>query len=196
MKGTEASHAHPSTAPGPGVYHLDPEATEITFATRHLFGLLPVRGSFALVSGEVRVAEPSTDSTVDVVIRAASVDTGVPPRDDKVRSAVYLDVAAHPEISFRARSVERSHDGTHVPGELTVRGVTRPTVLTLTFLAAEGSTLRARAEATVDRYAFGLTREKGMTGRYFHLAIEVTATRDLKGGVAHLDRGQARRRAR
>ncbi|GGO66408.1 YceI family protein [Nonomuraea cavernae] len=176
MKGTEASHAHPSTEPGPGVYRLDPEATEITFGTRHLFGLLPVRGSFALDRGEVRVAEPLTESTVDVVIRAGSVDTGLPVRDGKVRSAVYLDVAAHPEIIFRARAVERAADGTRVPGELTVRGVTGPTVLSLTYLVAEGSTLRARAEATVDRYAFGLTREKGMTGRYFHLVFAVTAT--------------------
>ncbi|MEU8251135.1 YceI family protein [Nonomuraea sp. NPDC048916] len=192
MKGKDASRAHPAAhpaslptghptghptaEPAPGVYRIDPEATEVTFGTRHVFGLLPVRGSFAVDGGEVRIAEPAEDSTVDVVIRAGSVDTGIPLRDGKVRSAVYLDAAAHPEITFRARGVERSPDGTRVPGDLTVRGVTRPAVLTLTSLIAENQTLRAQAETTVDRYAFGLTREKGMTGRHFHLTLTVVAT--------------------
>jgi len=166
------------------VYRIDPESTEIRFATRHLFGLLPVTGSFALEHGEFRIAGPATgspidstiDSTINAVVRADSLDTGVAARDQKVRSAVYLDAAAHPEIVYQGRRVERSADGTLVHGTLTVRGVTRPAVLTVTSLVVENGRLKARAETTVDRYAFGLTREKGMTGRWFQLSLAVVAT--------------------
>ncbi|MEU9831583.1 YceI family protein [Streptosporangium sp. NPDC048047] len=165
-----------NAAPAPGVYRIDPEATEIRFATRHIFGLLPVTGSFALDHGELRIAEPATDSTVDAVVRAGSFASGIAARDHKVRSDVYLDAAAHPEIVYHGLRVEPSSDGARVHGTLTVRGVTRPTVLTLTSLVVEDGVLRARAETTVDRYAFGLTREKGMTGRHFRLFLAVTAT--------------------
>ncbi len=159
----------------PGVYRIVPEATKIRFTTRHMFGLFPVAGSFALDHGEVRIAEPATDSTIDAVVRADSFATGIAVRDHKVKSDVYLDAAAHPKIAYRGERVELSADAARVHGTLTVRGVTRPTALTLTSLTVEDGVLRARAETTVDRYAFGLTREKGMTGRHFLIFLTVTA---------------------
>ncbi|WP_204071608.1 YceI family protein [Planotetraspora phitsanulokensis] len=185
MKTTETGHSttsptlSPTNAqPAPGLYRIDPGATEIRFLTRHVFGLLPVTGSFALDHGELRIAESAADSTIDAVVRAGSFASGIAARDHKVKSDVYLDAAAHPEIVYRGLRVELSPDGARVHGTLTVRGVTRPAVLTLTSLVVEDGVLRARAETTVDRYAFGLTREKGMTGRHLHLFLTVTATAD------------------
>ncbi|WP_211225513.1 hypothetical protein [Amycolatopsis nigrescens] len=42
-------------------------------------------------------------------------------------------------------------------------------------VSGDGRTLTARATTTIDRYAFGVTAAKGMTGRRLHLTIEIVA---------------------
>lgn len=172
MEHSDLRHRHEVS---PGVYHIDPAATTVRFATRAVFGLLPVRGSFTVDHGRILVTEDVGDSTVDVVIRAASFESGNPQRDGHVRSSDYLDAAAHPEIVFRGREVSRSAEGAGVRGSLTVRGVTRPTVLTLGPVVTDDRCLRVQATTSVDRYAFGLTKAKGMTGRHLAITLEVVA---------------------
>jgi YceI-like protein len=50
--------------PAAGIYKLDPDTSTVTFATRHMFGLAPVKGTFRLVSGQITIADPVTSSTV------------------------------------------------------------------------------------------------------------------------------------
>jgi len=40
-----------STSPQLGRYDIDRERSTVTFRTRHLFGLAPVRGTFTLKAG-------------------------------------------------------------------------------------------------------------------------------------------------
>ena len=47
-----------TTTPQLGRYSIDPAGSRITFSSRHLFGLRPVRGTFAIRGGTVDVAEP------------------------------------------------------------------------------------------------------------------------------------------
>jgi polyisoprenoid-binding protein YceI len=63
-------------------------------------------------------------------------------------------------------------------GELTVRGVTQPLTVAVEPTGAQGRRVRARATATIDRYAFGLVKVKGMAARRVTLEIDVTATRN------------------
>jgi polyisoprenoid-binding protein YceI len=58
--------------PAAGTYQLDPAASTVRFATRHLFGLGTVKGTFRLISGQVTIADPVTSSTASAVIDAAS----------------------------------------------------------------------------------------------------------------------------
>jgi hypothetical protein len=58
--------------PRPGRYEIDTSCSAVTFRTRHLFGLAPVRGSFAIRAGTVDVAEPLAGSSVYVQIDPAS----------------------------------------------------------------------------------------------------------------------------
>ena len=41
--------------PRPGRYEIDTSCSAVTFRTRHLFGLAPVRGSFAIRAGTIDV---------------------------------------------------------------------------------------------------------------------------------------------
>ncbi|MEV0261804.1 YceI family protein [Streptomyces sp. NPDC050617] len=176
-EGTEGAERRDE--PPPGVYRIDPDASSVRFTTRAMFGLLPVRGTFSIDHGQISIAETDADdgSEVDAVIRAASFASGIARRDEHVRSADYLNAAAHPEIRFSGRGPRHGTAGATVHGELTVLGVTRPMVLTLGAVAADGTRLTVGATAVVDRYAFGMTKAKGMTGRRLNIDLEVVAVR-------------------
>jgi polyisoprenoid-binding protein YceI len=77
--------------PEPGRYDIDTTCSAVTFRTRHLFGLAPVRGSFAIRTGTINVTEPLADSSIHAEIDPASFRTGNGQRDINVRSARLLD---------------------------------------------------------------------------------------------------------
>src|SRR3954462_11985682 len=112
--------------PAAGTYEIDPVASTVRFDTRAMFGLIPVHGTFAIGHGRITVADLAEELSVHVVMQAESFESGNQQRDDHVRSSDYLDVAQHPEISFRSQRLERSAADAALKGELTVCGVTRP----------------------------------------------------------------------
>ena len=56
-------HTEPqlTQAPRLGHYEIDVSRSRVTFRTRHMFGLGSVRGTFAIRSGSVDIAEPLAD---------------------------------------------------------------------------------------------------------------------------------------
>lgn len=114
---------------------------------------------------------------MDVTVRADSFHTGNRKRDDHIRSADFLEAETHPEIVFHSDSAARSAGGATVSGTLTVQGVTRPAVLTVTSVSADGERLTATASAVVDRVDFGVTKATGMAGRKLTLNLDVVAVR-------------------
>lgn len=113
-----------------GRWTIDPVHSEVGFTIRHMM-VSKVRGAFRTFSGEVVTAENPLDSTVNVSIELASVDTGNADRDNHLRSADFFETEAHRTMTFRSTAV-REDDGEYVlVGDLTLRGVTRPVELQL-----------------------------------------------------------------
>ena len=107
-------------------YVLDKSHAHVTFTVDHL--------GFSLVHGQFREFDATVDfdpddieaAKVSFVIDAASVDTFWEARDKHIRSADFLDVENHPEITFVSRSVTlTSAETAEVTGDLTIRGVTK-----------------------------------------------------------------------
>ena len=161
-------HHHPATRtrhgvtlPAAGTWTIDPGHAEVGFVGRH-FMITKVRGRFTDVTGSVRFAEDPTDSSVEVVIGMASVDSGNATRDEHLRSAELFDVASYPQARFTSTRVEWSGSGGVVHGDLTIHGVTRNVPLQVRY---EGSARdpwgneRAifSARTTIDRTDFGIT---------------------------------------
>jgi polyisoprenoid-binding protein YceI len=163
--------------PGTGTYRIDPASSSVSFTTRHFFGLGAVKGSFEILSGEVTIADPVTASTARAVIDAASFSTRHPQRDKDVKSANFLHVQEHPHIAFESSRLAREGDGWVLRGQLTVRGHSDPVDLTVTESRASGDGLTLRGTTRIDRYAFGLTKKKGLAARYLDLEITAHATR-------------------
>lgn len=159
--------------PPAGTYQVDPAASSVTFATRHMFGLGAVTGSFKLLSGEIIITDPVTSSTATAVIDAASFATGSAARDKDVKSANFLHVQDHPEITFRSTELEESGEGWVLRGQITARGRAARADVALSEVRADTNGLTIRATCRVDRYAHGITKKKGMAGRF--LDLEITA---------------------
>ena len=65
-------------------------------------------------------------------IEAASIDTGNPAREKHLNSPDFFDTAKFPEITFNStKIVAKSKDVYEVTGNLTIKGVTKPVVLTV-----------------------------------------------------------------
>jgi polyisoprenoid-binding protein YceI len=120
--------------PEPGTWEIDPSHQSFEFIARHL--MAKVRGRFPAASGLATVAERPEDSTLEIEIDAASVDTQDQTRDAHMRSNDFFGVEDHPTISFRSTGIRPGDDPTSwkVDGELTVKGTTRPVTVDLEFL--------------------------------------------------------------
>jgi polyisoprenoid-binding protein YceI len=139
--------------PAPGRWDLDPAHTAIRFVARHI-GLGDVHGRFNAFQGAVWFAERLEDSRLDVLIEAASIDTGVKMRDDHLRSPDFLDVHHYPTLRFSGdRFTHRGASHWSVSGVLDLHGVVRTVRLDAVYLGMgtgmEGET-RAACRATTE----------------------------------------------
>jgi polyisoprenoid-binding protein YceI len=111
-------------------WKIDPAHSEISFAVRHMM-ISTVRGQFTKFSGTVEFDEANPEnSSVEVKIDAASIDTREPQRNAHLRSPDFLDVEKYPYITFMSKRVEQV-DKTHgrITGDLTIRDATREVTL-------------------------------------------------------------------
>lgn len=167
-------------------WEIDPAHTNVSFITNYLM-LAKVRGGFRDFAGTFHVGEVPQDSWVEITIDAASIDTGLPVRDDHLRSPDFLDVRNHPQLSFRSTRLERQEGSSfNLTGDLTIRGVTRPVTLDLHYLGAAkdpcGNLKTAfEARAQINREDFGLTWNRALESggllvdRHVNLEIEAQA---------------------
>ncbi|MEW2133249.1 YceI family protein [Streptomyces sp. NPDC005435] len=173
MNATGGTTPTPTQTPRPGRYTIDPDGSALSFRTTHVFGLLPVRGTFALRGGTVDVADPLSGSRIGAEVDAASFRSGNAQRDGAVRSARFLDTGTHPLITFV--SAEVGADA--VSGTLTAHGVSRPVRLSVVRLDVLADAFTVRATLRVDRTEFGVTASPGMAGRRLELTVVARCVR-------------------
>ncbi len=111
-------------------YQIDNAHSQIQFTIRHMM-ISRVRGWFEKFDGNVLLNEEEpSETTVDIRIEAASINTREAQRDAHLRSADFLDAEKFPALYFKSKRVEiidPMHAKLH--GDLTIKDVTRPVVL-------------------------------------------------------------------
>src|SRR5580692_11989347 len=115
-------------------FAIDKAHSSIGFQVRHLFSNVP--GKFDDFTGTIQFDEANPEqSSVEVNIKTASIDTGVKMRDDDLRSPNFFDATKFPETTFKSTSVKRTGENTaDVTGNLTMHGVTKEVVLKVELL--------------------------------------------------------------
>ena len=175
---TTTIHDDAVQVPRAGRYAIDSRGSTIAFRSRHLFGVAPVRGTMAIRQGVVEVADPITDSSVQVEIDTTSFHTGSRHRDEDVRSARFLDAARYPSMTFTSERLDHSNGHWTLTGTLTVRDVARPVSLSIEQSPVQPGTPNsfvACATTRIDRTDFGLTAARGMAGRHLDVSLRIVA---------------------
>jgi polyisoprenoid-binding protein YceI len=179
--------------PPVGRWVIDAAHSHVDFVVRHMM-ISKVRGRFREFSGVICIDEVPERSSVEATIVAASIDTGDEERDRHLRSAEFLDVEHHPEITFRSVSL-RPADQDHwkVTGELTIRGVTRPVMLLVEYCGTAvdpwGNTRVAfLASGEINREDFAITWNQALeaggflVGKGVKIEVDVEAVLQNGGG--------------
>jgi polyisoprenoid-binding protein YceI len=141
---------------------IDPSHSTVEFVAKHMM-ITTVKGRFAELEGTIVADEANIgDSTVEVTMQAASLDTRSEQRDAHLRSPDFLDVETYPTVTFRSTGISGTKDEFQLTGDLTIRGVTRPITLDVTFEGEGkdpwgGTRASFSAKGKFDRRDFGLT---------------------------------------
>jgi polyisoprenoid-binding protein YceI len=172
-----------------GHWIIDRPHSRIGFSVRHAM-VTTVRGAFADYDSALYFdgARP-TESRAELVIRVASVDTGVEQRDAHLVGRDFFDARRHPEMTFRSTStVHEGEETFRMTGDLTIRDVTRPVELQLDYL---GSVLDPfgfervgfDGTTTIDRTEWGLVYNQrleaggSMVSEKVRLQFDISAIR-------------------
>ncbi len=176
------------TFPTPGVFKLDPMHTHVGFLARHMM-VSKVRGRFGDYDGTIVIADDVLQSSVEVTIKVASIDTREDARDNHLRSPDFFEAETHPEITFKSSKIEQvKEERFAITGLLTIKSVSQEITLDTSYegVIADpygGQRIGFTAKAELDRYDFGLTwgaaLETGglVVGRNVILEFEIEAVR-------------------
>ena len=160
-----AALAVASPALAADTYQFDKSHTTVGFQVRHI--VTNVGGKFQDFSGTIKVDRVKPEnSSVEFTIQAASISTNEPKRDEHLKSPDFFDVANQPTITFKSTSVKPTGKDTYeVTGNLTMRGVTKPITLPITFLG-EGKDpwgnekMGFELQTTLNRKDYGISWNK------------------------------------
>jgi polyisoprenoid-binding protein YceI len=145
-------------------YETDAAHSNIGFSVPIAGGLSHVRGKFtdfnvAIVYDDKDISK----SSVNAVIKATSVDTGIERRDAHLRTADFFDVEKNPEITFKSSRIEKKGKGFIAHGTFTMRGVSKEIALPFTINGVTRdektgkTTLGATARTTINRKDYGVS---------------------------------------
>jgi polyisoprenoid-binding protein YceI len=164
---------------------VDPVHSVVEFRVRHMM-IATVKGRFRDFDGAIDACEvPSVSGT----IRVASLETLDTRRDEHLRSPDFFGAGRFPEIRFAA-SAEFDGDDRRfpLPGELTIKDVTRPVLLDGVFQGVgahpdRGERIAFGLRGELDRTDFGLVWNRALetggvrVGNTVELALDISSVR-------------------
>lgn len=166
-------------------YRIDVSHSRLIFKIRHFVS--KVEGRFDRWNGTI-VTDPADFSkgSVEVSIETASINTNNEGRDRDLRSANFFLADSFPTITFKSTRVEVSGTGITIHGDLTMRGVTKPVVLTGEFLGRQGAIgpgerIGFEASTKIDRTEWGVKYNRVVEGGGVMLGDEVTIEMTVAG---------------
>jgi polyisoprenoid-binding protein YceI len=161
-----------------GAWLLDGAHSTVGLRSKTVWGLVPVKGNFAQISGE-GVISPAGMVTGSIRVASASIDTKNKKRDAHLRSADFFNSETHPDITFAVDHVDVTAEAASAVGSLEVAGRKRPLEVPVSVTASADDTVELDAAIKVDRSDFGLTwNQLGMVSMKNTITIHAVFTRN------------------
>jgi polyisoprenoid-binding protein YceI len=165
-----------------GTWSLDPVHSIAGFEVGYLAGTF--KGRFHDVSASLTVGDDGR-ATLEGSAKVASVDVKDETQNAHLQSPDFFDAERYPELRFTAEALRLDGDQVTVNGEITIKGVTKPT--TVTGMVAPpiddpwgNKRLGLTLTATVDRTDFGLNWNNPLPSGDLALANEVQIIAELQ----------------
>jgi polyisoprenoid-binding protein YceI len=143
-------------------FKIDPAHSDIQFKVKHLM-ITNVTGSFGKFDATLEAGKDDfSDAKASFEADIDSITTGNEQRDGHLKGEDFFAAEAHPKLSFVSTNIQKLNEEDYkLTGDLTVRGVTKPITLDVTYngtvVDPYGQT-KAGFEATgkINRKDFGL----------------------------------------
>lgn len=155
----------PTDAPA-GIYTLDKAHSTLVFRVNHV-GFSRYTASFRDFDASLQLDPQNPEkASVTATVDPSSLQIAPPPLGflEELLGPQWLDAGGFPEITFKSANVATTGSNTaRVAGDLTLRGVTQPIVLDVTFNGGyaghelePAARIGFSATATLSRSAFGV----------------------------------------
>jgi polyisoprenoid-binding protein YceI len=150
-----------------GTWTIDPSHSSIEFTVKHM-GIATVRGQATRFEGAIE--SDGETASVAGTVDASSITTHNEQRDQHLASSDFFEVESHPEITFRADSIELNEDGSvRIPGVITLKGVTKEIELIGSYAGAGvdpwgNERVGLEVSGELDRRDFGLVWNQPLAG--------------------------------
>jgi polyisoprenoid-binding protein YceI len=161
-------------------YDIDAAHSNIGFSIPIAGGLSSVRGKFSDFTVTIVYDDKDvTKSSVEAVIKATSIDTGIERRDTHLRNADFFDVEKYPEITFKSNRIEKKGKGFIAHGSFSMHGVSKEISIPFTVNgvnsdAKTGKTvLGATGKTTLNRRDYGINYANPANPTFLGDTIEI-----------------------
>jgi len=113
---------------------IDPVHSEISFKVKHLM-ISNVKGTFKEFDATVYTdGEDFSTSTIELILKPASVDTGVADRDGHLKSPDFFDIEKYDTMAFKSESLKKVDDENYeLSGAMSIKGITKNLKLDVEF---------------------------------------------------------------
>ena len=132
---------------------LESNHSTIGFVIDIAKGATKVTGKFTEADLKLTYVDADwTKSKVDFTIQVASINTGIPDRDNHLRTADFFDAEAFPTITFQSTSISSKGGNKYeMTGLFTMHGISASKTIPFEVTYNEGNTLGIHIESEVDR---------------------------------------------
>lgn len=142
-------------------YRLDAARSQVAYEVA--FDKDIIRGQIPISSAEVRIDFAGGPSSVRVTLNAAGATSSFPFAEQALKGPKVLATARYPQMTFVADGFRVGRTTAQVPGQVTIRGVTRPVTLSAQLYRQQGteagdlSKMSVHMSGAVSRADFGAT---------------------------------------
>jgi len=168
---------------------IDPDHSVASFVVRHMM-VANVRGQFNKISGTIQFDPADIGiSSVEIVIDASGIYTGIQKRDNHLCSPDFLDIVKYPNIIFKSSKVETVGEKRfRVIGDLTMHGLAKTVAFEAEYTGPEKSpygetSLGFCALTRLNREDYGIMWNVALEGGGFMVGKEIQITLDIEADL-------------
>ena len=161
-------------------FNVDTAHSTVGFTVPILGGLSKVKGKFTDFVVTINYDEAKiTNSSVNAVIKAASIDTGIAARDKHLMTADFFDTEKYPDITFKSSSIEKKGKMLLAHGTFTMHGISKEIVLPIAMTgkfvdpATKKTTYGFAATLKLNRMDYGVSYQRKGSENFIGAEVEI-----------------------